>query len=139
MSASRGTAEGEGVHAEPLPCCATEDAKGWRIAGVGKRHPRWLEFEIGAIAYRHDPIGLACMDTPPDEYSPEARVIAEELRGWDPAATTSEDVRRLVHATFVRMFDPKTAGDEPAYSALAEEIREAWRQHATRQAQPTPP
>ncbi|MBI3971766.1 MAG: hypothetical protein HY332_10805 [Chloroflexi bacterium] len=119
---------------EPQPWRTREDAKGWRVVGVGQRHPRWLEFAIAAIAYRHDPLGIVSATTPKDVYRPQGRAIAELLRGMNPAATSCEDVRRLMHATFARLCNEQSAGDEAVYGPMAEEILVAWCQHAYRAA-----
>src|SRR5262245_36390929 len=83
--------------AEPQPWRTPEDAQGWRVVGVGKRHPRWLEFEIAAIAARHNPAGFHGPGGVVDEYRPVARLVAQRLRELDPAAATCEDVSRLAH------------------------------------------
>lgn len=121
--------------AEPQPWRTADDAQGWRVIGVGKRHPRWLEFEIAAIAARHDPVGLHGQGAPADEYRPAARILARELRMQDPVAATSENVSRLTHNTFARVYAGRPAGEEAAYRAMAEEIVTAWRAYAARMSQ----
>ena len=128
--------------AEPQPWRTPEDAQGRRVVGVGKRHPRWLEFEIATIAARHDPVGLRGHGDPADEYRPAARIVAQQLRELDPAAATGEDVSRLTHDAFARVYAGQLVGEEPAYRAMAEEVLAAWRAYAARMAQtaaPSPP
>lgn len=121
-----------GTGPDPQPWRTPEDAKGWRVVGVGKRHPRWLEFEIAAIASRYDPLGFGRGPTSQEAYRPAGRAMAAQLRRMDPEATSDEDVQRLVHATFVTCFGAQAASDAAAHGPMAEEILAAWRQHARR-------
>ncbi len=72
------------------------------------------------LLYRHDPIGLAALGAPKDEYEAEAGSIIPRL----PEAESKDDVRRIVHEEFVRWFGDEQAGPESAYDRIAEEIWE---------------
>jgi hypothetical protein len=74
------------------------------------------------IFTRHDPIGLIAMGAPADEYDPEIGTILPRLR----EARDEEDVRRMVHAEFVRWFGPDLAGSEASYTVSASELWLAW-------------
>ncbi len=76
-----------------------------------------LVSDLGALLYRHDPIGIALGDNP-DEYEPEARSIVPRL----PSVETLEDVRRIVHEELVRWFDADTAGAAADHQVIAEEL-----------------
>src|SRR5438093_349982 len=104
MRPADAAAEQTAEAAEPQPWRTAEDAQGWRVIGVGKRHPRWLEFEIAAIAARHDPVGLHGQGAPADEYRPAARMVAQRLRELDPASATREDVSRITYDTFAGLY-----------------------------------
>lgn len=121
---------------EPQPWRTPEDAKGWQIVGVGKRHPRWLEFEIAAIASRHDPAGLIAGGAEADAYQAPARTLAERLRDLDPTALARDDVTRLTRETFTDSIVAQPAGDGRVYGgAMADEILTAWRAYAARMAE----
>ena len=72
---------------------------------------------LEALLYRHDPVGIAFGDNR-DEYSPEAGTILPKL----PTAQSVDDVRRILHAEFVRWFDEETAGPVSRYQGIAEEV-----------------
>src|SRR5206468_3883689 len=84
-----------------------------------KRHPRWLEFEIAAIAARYDPVGLHGQGAPADEYRPAARMVAQRLRELDPAAATRADVSRITYDTFAGLYAGRQVGEETTYRAMA--------------------
>ena len=71
---------------------------------------------------RYDPIGLVDMAAPRSEYEPEGATILPRLR----EASSSDEVRRIVHEEFVRWFDADIAGPETAYRAVGEEIWALW-------------
>lgn len=85
--------------------------------------------EIETIFYRHDPMKLVDGDTPPDEYRPEAEVVAAALAAMQDEVT-AQALRQLVHATFARFFAPASLGDPALYDSAADEIHHAWQQSA---------
>jgi hypothetical protein len=89
---------------------------------------RYLSLHRGLseLLYRHDPIGLAALGAPEDEYESEVSTIIPKLKG----ATGPDDVRRIVHEEFLHWFgDEQTAGPESAYNAIASEIWEKFIKH----------
>ena len=80
---------------------------------------RSLHQRLTELLYRHDPVGLAALGSPKDEYEPEVGTILPRLR----EAKSKDDVRRIVHEEFVHWFEAQeTAGPESAYDAIAQEI-----------------
>lgn len=79
--------------------------------------------QLEELLYRHDPIGLATLGLPPDEYRPEAETIAPRLH----AATSAADVQGIIHEEFVAWFTAGVAGDAGEYAAVAEEV---WSPHS---------
>jgi hypothetical protein len=85
--------------------------------------------EVEEILFRHDPIGIAFVDSEgvadnPDEYAPEVGTILPRLN----TATSTGDVADIVHAEFCRWFDgDETAGPKENYEAASEEIWTAWK------------
>lgn len=75
---------------------------------------------VSAILFEEDPIGIN-FGTNTDEYDPEVDTILPRLA----ACVTVEDVRAVVHAEFVRWFDPGTAGPAERYTRIAERILQA--------------
>ena len=126
-----GTTTETDTRPEPQPWQSPEDAKGWRVVGVGKRHPRWLEFEIAAIAHRHDPLGIGDRRTQGDEYRRQGREIVAQLRAMNPGAASADDIRRLVRAAFAKSSGTTLTCDESAFDHMTEEIIAASRQHAS--------
>jgi hypothetical protein len=89
---------------------------------------RYLSLHRGLseLLYRHDPVGLAALGSPKDEYESEVSTIIPKLKG----AAGPDDVRRIVHKEFLHWFgDEQTAGPESAYSAIACEIWEKFIKH----------
>jgi len=89
---------------------------------------RYLSLHRGLseLLYRHDPVGLAAIGAPKDEYESEVSTIIPRLKG----ATGPEDVRRIFHREFLRWFgDEQTAGPESAYNAIACEIWDKFIEH----------
>jgi hypothetical protein len=89
---------------------------------------RYLSLHRGLseLLYRHDPIGLAALGAPKDEYESEVSTIIPKLKD----ATSSDDVRRIVHREFLRWFgDEQTAGPESSYNAIASEIWDKFVEH----------
>ncbi len=77
--------------------------------------------ELSAILFRHDPIGLAAIGAPKDEYDCEATRILPRL----PEVSSPEELRSLIHQEFLRFFDDEgTAGPESAYDAIAQDVWE---------------
>ena len=82
---------------------------------------RYLSLHRGLaeLFYRHDPIGLASLGAPKDEYEPEVGTIIPRLKD----ANGPDDVRRIVHQEFLRWFEAEEqTGPESAYSEIAQEI-----------------
>jgi hypothetical protein len=65
-----------------------------------------------------DPIGLIQGGAPVDEYDPEVGTVLPRLR----AATSSGDVRAILHEEFVHWFGDKVAGGMERYDQAAESI-----------------
>jgi len=51
---------------------------------------------VSQLLYRHDPVGLAALGAPKDEYESEVSTLIPKLKG----ATGPDDVRRIVHQEF---------------------------------------
>ena len=84
-----------------------------------KERQRQLYEELLQILHRHDPIGLARLGAPMDEYEPEVGTIVSRLR----SAASAEDVTRIVHEEFGRWFGAEsTTGPKAAYSAIGDEV-----------------
>ena len=79
---------------------------------------------MSALLYRHDPIGINFEDNT-DEYEPEAETILPRLRNCHSA----DDVLQVVHAEFVRWFDPATAGPPEHYKKIAGDVWQLWQRH----------
>lgn len=89
---------------------------------------RYLSLHRGLseLLYRHDPVGLAVLGAPKDEYESEVSTIIPKLK----FATGPDDVRRIVHQEFLHWFgDEQTAGPESAYDAIGCEIWEKFIKH----------
>jgi hypothetical protein len=75
--------------------------------------------ELVELLYRHDPVGLAEIGAPGDEYWPEVESLLPRLK----EATSQEDLRRIVHSVFLQKFEAEeTCGPESAYEAISQEI-----------------
>lgn len=81
--------------------------------------------DLEVLLFEHDPIGLAGMGAPADEYHAEAETITLRL----PEAASVDDLRSIVHEEFVRWFGDETAGGRERYEAAAEAI---WSRHGPR-------
>lgn len=57
-----------------------------------------------------------------NEYAPEVRRIVPLLR----ETKSAEELARLIHAVFVKMFDAEIAGPEDVYRPFASEIMDEW-------------
>ena len=67
--------------------------------------------EVASILERHDPMGVMQAEAdaelgPLDEYDPEASAILARLG----AATSADDVERIVRDVFIEWFDEEPAG-----------------------------
>ena len=67
---------------------------------LSKEAYRELYEELVRILYRQDPIGLARLGAPHDEYEPEVGTIIPRLS----SAASAEDVTRIVYEEFSRWF-----------------------------------
>lgn len=65
-----------------------------------------------------DPIGLLRMGAPRDEYHPEIDDISSQL----PHCRTRDETWSMVHRTFVKWFERRTAGPRSSYRALARQL-----------------
>jgi hypothetical protein len=78
-----------------------------------------LRDELSDLFFRHDPVGLAEIGAPQDEYWPEAQDLLTRLR----EATSQEHLRRIVHSIFLQKFGAEeTCGPESAYEQISQEI-----------------
>jgi hypothetical protein len=82
--------------------------------------------DIAALLYREDPIVIAF--GPDDEYMPEAETIALRLLGL-PQAMHLDDVRRVVHETFVQWFGADLAGGPARYDSIAQAVLTSWHRY----------
>jgi hypothetical protein len=75
--------------------------------------------ELVELLCRHDPVGLAEIGAPEDEYWPEVEALLPRLR----EATSKDDLKRIIHSVFLQKFEAEeTCGPESAYEAVADEI-----------------
>lgn len=79
---------------------------------------------VAALLYRHDPIGINFQDNT-DEYESEAGTILPKLK----TCHSADDVLQVVHAEFVRWFDPSIAGPPARYSEIASDLWQLWQGH----------
>lgn len=97
--------------------------RGMSVSGENQHnfgHFQISSSELSDLLARHDPLGLMGIGCPPDEYSPEARVILHRLH----QAKSVELLRKIIHEEFVKMFTAEMVGDESRYEAIALEV---WR------------
>lgn len=88
--------------------------------------------DILALMYLHDPVGLAEIGAPEDEYWPEAEALLPRLR----EVTSQDDLRRIIHSVFLQKFEAEeTCGPESAYEAISQEI---WKRFLTEKNPPRP-
>ena len=73
---------------------------------------------IRALLWAHDPIGLAAVGAPTDEYAPEAETILTRI----PEARDDADMTRIVAEEFARWFSPEIAGDPGDYAPVGAAI-----------------
>ena len=92
----------------------TEQAE--RKAKVAGRED--LVSAVNECLFEHDPIGLAAIGCPSDEYVAEAQSIVIRL----PEASDVEGMLDLVHGEFVRWFGSSTAGPRTNYTSVARAI-----------------
>lgn len=75
--------------------------------------------ELTELFFRHDPVGLAEIGAPEDEYWPEAKDLLSRLR----EAKSPEHLKRIIHLIFLEKFEAEeTCGPESAYEQIAQEI-----------------
>jgi hypothetical protein len=80
---------------------------------------------ISHALHEADPIGLASMGAPQDEYDSEAETIVLRLADRR-SLSTAEEVAQIVHDEFVRWFDEDLAGDRERYEPVAAEVHRLW-------------
>jgi hypothetical protein len=118
-----------GITAEPQPWRTPEDKEGWRVVGVGKRHPRRLEFEIAEVLRRYDPLGLADGTRHGDWYAPHARDLVGQLRAHSQPSASPQDVARLLDSTLGQVSGEVANASASAPLLMAEEIWAAWQRY----------
>ncbi len=74
--------------------------------------------ELEQVLHRHDPMSLASMGAPADEYEPEAGTIAERL----PTAASAEDVAAVMVEEFERWFGAEITPPRSAFTDAADEV-----------------
>ena len=79
--------------------------------------------EVAAVLVRHDPVGLAALGAPQDEYEPEASTILPRLE----RASSERETLWVVREEFARWFPPEVAGPKGRYEGAASEIWSLWR------------
>jgi len=78
-----------------------------------------LRDQLAELFYRHDPVGLAELGAPEDEYWPEVEGLLSRLG----EATSREHLRQIIHSVFLQKFAAEeTCGPESAYEAISLEI-----------------
>jgi hypothetical protein len=82
--------------------------------------------EMSRSMLNADPIGLRSMDSPDDEYDPEAETVVVRLSELSELPSQT-DVLRIVHEEFVHWFGD-VAGPEEDYLAIAAEVHRLWGQ-----------
>ncbi len=80
--------------------------------------------EINEILYYYDPVGLAALYCPEDEYEPEAGSIVNHLRDVKDAT----ELRWMIYEVFASWFDASyiLPSSHKHYRYMAEEIWELW-------------
>ena len=76
--------------------------------------------ELARVLTSHDPLGLAAIGAPDDEYEPEAGTILPRLG----TVSSEGEALDVVHEEFVRWFGPEMAGPKEDYAGIASEV---WR------------
>ena len=73
---------------------------------------------VSKILHKYDPMGLASMGCPKNEYSPEASLILKQcLR-----IKTPSELQNLIYEIFKQMFQPISVGKLIEYRELSMEI-----------------
>lgn len=85
---------------------------------AGKAQFLALREAVSKAIREADPIGLIQTGAPVDEYDPEVGTVLPRLR----SATSSGEVRKILHEEFVRWFGQEVAGSEEIYDDAAENI-----------------
>ena len=83
-----------------------------------------LYAEITEILYYYDPVGLAAIGAPEDEYESEAVSILHRLRDVEDKT----ELRLMVHDVFASWFSESSAlpNSDTCYREITEDIWEAW-------------
>ena len=86
---------------------------------------------VSEILYYYDPVGLAKLGVPEDEYDLEARVIISKLKD----VTDIRSLRWVVYEVLVYYFDKDMIlpNSNKCYRYIAEEIWEDWQEAIERQ------
>ena len=79
---------------------------------------------VSEILYYYDPVGLAKLRVPEDEYETQARMIIKRLKD----VTDLRSLRWIVYEVFVYYFDEDMIlpSSDKYYRFIAEEIWEVW-------------
>ena len=78
-----------------------------------------LRDELVKLFFRHDPVGLAEIGAPEDEYLPEVEGLLTRLK----EAKSQEHLRQVIHSVFLQKFEAEeTCGPESAYEQISQEI-----------------
>jgi hypothetical protein len=89
------------------------------MSALSKESYRELYKQLVQILHRHDPIGLARLGAPIDEYEPEVGTIIPRLE----SAANAQDVTRIIHEEFSRWFGAEsTTGPQTAYAPIGDEV-----------------
>ncbi len=100
----------------------------WVLEQQRKREAVRAEFgqffdDLVALFYRCDPMGLAAIEAPADEYAPEVGTVLPRLHSADGV----EQVRTILQAEFLTWFDSEPT--PAALDRLAGELWSAWAAH----------
>ena len=76
---------------------------------------------LAALFYAHDPMGLAALGVPGDEYEPEARTVLPRLE----TCKSEEELVGILHEEFVSWFQ-ESAGPREKYVELASKVWALW-------------
>ena len=94
-------------------------------AAVQANDPEFF-LAVSSAMFKHDLVGIN-FDDNTDEYDAEAGTVIPRLA----SCSSVEDVARVLHEEFLAWFSAETAGEVPAYRALANEI---WQLKRNREA-----
>jgi hypothetical protein len=85
-----------------------------------KKYISHIEERLSSILYMFDPMYIARMGAPKDEYDSEAEMIAKQIKSG--RVKTSEDLSKVVYKTFVKQFGRSLAGSKSEYDDMAKKI-----------------